>query len=187
MILLTTVLSAIASPAIVTTDDASTLVWDDAVGRNTLTWNSEEAITVTHSVLDDGKRYWYRQLAVTAPVCDDGDQTFAMADDVEVSDADGDGIGEVSFAIRSGCTTDASAVSLDLYLWEDGAMHQLWGETVWWNFDGTGTVTPPQLSDSLAHAPDLTEALSAHFEVLVRNERSILGGPVVLHFVDDQR
>lgn len=182
MMMLAALLSAAACPP-----EASSMTWDDRSGRNTLTWRTDGAITVTHSVLDDGKRYWYRQLSVESPECLDDDQTFAMSDAVTVTDADDDGISEVSFAIRSGCTSDVSAVSLDVYLWEDGAMHRLWGESVWWNLDGTGTVTAPRLSDSLADSPALAAAILDRFEADVRSEPGLLGEPVVLHFEGSQR
>jgi len=176
MMMLATLLAAAAAPA-----PTDALVWTDLSGKNTLTWSRDGAITVDHRVVSSGKHYWYRQLSVAPPECIGSDHAFAMSDTVTVTDADSDGIDEVSFAIRSGCTADGSAVSLSVYLWEDGAMHQLWSETAGSAPDGIRTTTAPKLSASLDDNPALASAILDRFTADIESDPILLSAPIVLH------
>ncbi len=52
-----------------------------------------------------------------------------LADAIGVSDLDGDGVAELSFAYKLGCRSDVSPITLKLLLLEGGAKHILRGET----------------------------------------------------------
>jgi hypothetical protein len=52
-----------------------------------------------------------------------------LPDAIGVSDLDGDGIGELTFAYKLGCRSDVSPITLKLLLLEGGAKHILRGET----------------------------------------------------------
>ena len=182
MMMLATLLAAAASPG-----PTDVQAWSDANGQNTLTWSTDGAITVNHRVISSGKHYWYRQLSIDPPECLGGEKIFEMADAVTVTDADRDGIDEVSFALRSGCPADGGMLSLSVYLWEDGAMHQLWGETAGWHLDGAETVAASQLSASLDDAPVLAFAMLDRFAAELRSASDLQGVPLVLHGVDSQQ
>jgi len=181
MMMLATLLAAAASPA-----PTDVQAWSDANGLNTLIWSTDGAIAVNHRVISSGKHYWYRQLSVDPPECLGDEQIFAMADVVTVTDADRDGIDEVSFAIRSGCPADSGVLKLSVYLWEDGAMHQLWGETSERRPGTIEAVNASQRSASLDDAPVLASVMLDRFAAEVRSASDLQGVPLVLHSVDSQ-
>ena len=105
-------------------------------------------------------------------------------DGFALSDADRDGVGELTFAIREACITDMSAQQLDVQLWEDGERRHLWGETIWWDAADTGTVTVPVLDGALLDQPALRGALEDRFRGLIAAERAALSPDAVLRILD---
>ena len=147
------------------------LAWEDRSGRNYLFWQQQDGggISVEHVIVSQGRAYRAQARHVPELPCED-DGTFDLYGGAHLSDADQDGVGEITFAIRHSCITDVSAHQLDIEMWEAGEVHRLWGETVWWNDLDSGTVKPPVYGASFLGQPALRAEAEARFRALVSAE-----------------
>jgi len=138
--------------------------WSDKNGRNIVTFTSFEKKTaghlsdrtlhINHDVVSgDGARR-LRTVKDGIKTCEFDVHAKMVKQALGVTDLDGDGLGEVTFAYLTTCTSDVSPMTLKLLLLEDGAKYIIRGTNVIdmgaGNLEGGDKVVDPSVTQGPA-------------------------------------
>jgi hypothetical protein len=85
--------------------------------------------------------------------CDYDNVTGFAEGSLQITDVDGDGVGEITFAYRVGCVSDMSPVTLKLLVLEGGEKYIIRGTTVIDFGDGDRVGGDKNVDASLKKAP----------------------------------
>ncbi|MBL8622305.1 MAG: hypothetical protein JNK64_13410 [Myxococcales bacterium] len=129
--------------------------WTDRYGTNAVVISRQEQgrgalLTATHARREgDGSWTTVRAFKEAVDACEFDLSLYAQIGDWSVTDLDGDGLGEATFAWSAGCRSDVSPLTHKVLVVEDGEKYVLRGQTI----DASGAGGTFEADAGFAKAP----------------------------------